>query len=83
LIENKIPPTSGYTTQYQNVGSTQNRGIELQLGATVVRTKDFNWNANFNIAFNKNKIVSALVHKASSLPIPAGSVQQLTQMITC
>jgi len=35
LIENKIPPTSGYTTQYQNVGSTRNRGIELQLGATV------------------------------------------------
>ena len=58
LIENKIPPTSGYTTQYQNVGSTQNKGIEVQLGATVMRKKDFNWNANFNIAFNKNKITS-------------------------
>lgn len=58
LIENKIPPTSGYTTQYQNVGSTRNNGIELQLGATVMKTKDFRWNANFNIAFNKNKIVS-------------------------
>jgi TonB-linked SusC/RagA family outer membrane protein len=58
LIENKIPPTSGYTTQYQNVGSTRNRGIELQLGATVVRNTNFNWNANFNIAFNKNKVIS-------------------------
>jgi TonB-linked SusC/RagA family outer membrane protein len=58
LIENKIPPTSGYTTQYQNVGSTRNRGIELQLGATVVRNANFNWNANFNIAFNKNKVIS-------------------------
>ncbi len=58
LIENKIPPTSGYTTQYQNVGSTQNKGIEVQLGATVVRNKNFNWNANFNIAFNKNRIIS-------------------------
>jgi len=58
LIENKIPPTSGYTTQYQNVGTTRNRGVELQLGATVMRTKDFSWNANFNIAFNKNKIIS-------------------------
>jgi hypothetical protein len=58
LIENKIPPTSGYTTQYQNVGTTRNRGIEVQLGATVIRKKDFSWTANFNIAFNKNKIVS-------------------------
>ncbi|MCW3087966.1 MAG: TonB-dependent receptor [Sediminibacterium sp.] len=58
LIENKIPPTSGYTTQYQNVGTTRNRGLEIQLGATVMRKKDFSWNANFNIAFNKNRIVS-------------------------
>jgi TonB-linked SusC/RagA family outer membrane protein len=58
LIENKIPPTSGYTTQYQNVGSTQNDGIELQLGSTIIRNKNFKWTANFNIAFNKNKITS-------------------------
>ena len=58
LIENKIPPTSGYTTQYQNVGTTRNNGVEIQLGATVLKTKDFNWNSNFNISFNKNKIIS-------------------------
>lgn len=58
LIENKIPPTSGYTTQYQNVGTTRNNGLEIQLGATVMRKRDFGWTANFNIAFNKNKIVS-------------------------
>ncbi len=58
LIENKFPATSGYTTQYQNVGSVRNRGVELQLGATVVKSKDFRWDANFNISFNKNKILS-------------------------
>jgi len=58
LIENKFPATSGYTSQYQNVGSVQNRGIEIQLGATVMRKRDFDWNANFNISFNKNKILS-------------------------
>jgi len=58
LIENKFPATSGYTTQYQNVGSVRNNGIELQLGATVLRKKDFQWDANFNIAFNKNEILS-------------------------
>ncbi len=58
LIENKFPATSGYTTQYQNVGSVRNRGVELQLGATVLKKKDFRWDANFNISFNRNKILS-------------------------
>ena len=58
LIQNKIPPTSGYTTQYQNVGTVRNNGIELQLGGVIVQNKDFTWNANFNIAFNSNKIIS-------------------------
>jgi TonB-linked SusC/RagA family outer membrane protein len=58
LIENKFPATSGYTSQYQNVGSIRNNGVEIQLGGTVLRKKDFDWNANFNISFNKNKILS-------------------------
>jgi TonB-dependent starch-binding outer membrane protein SusC len=56
LISNKIPTNSGETDQFQNVGSTENKGIELQVAATVVRTKKFTWNANFNISFNKNTI---------------------------
>lgn len=31
LIENKIPSSTGYTTQYQNIGSIRNRGIEVVL----------------------------------------------------
>ncbi len=58
LIANKIPPTSGYTTQLQNVGTVRNNGLELQLGAAIVQNKDFTWNANVNIAFNSNKIIS-------------------------
>ncbi|MCC9137243.1 SusC/RagA family TonB-linked outer membrane protein [Pontibacter silvestris] len=58
LLLANIPQTSGYRQQFQNVGETENKGIELQLGGTVVDTKDFTWSANFNIAFNRNKIVS-------------------------
>ena len=58
LLDNAIPATSGYISQYQNTGTTRNNGLEIQLGATVLRKKDFNWNANFNISFNRNKIIS-------------------------
>ncbi|MEI9945757.1 MAG: TonB-dependent receptor [Chitinophagaceae bacterium] len=58
LIENKFPATSGYATQYQNVGSIRNNGLEIQLGATILSKKDFEWTTNFNISFNSNKILS-------------------------
>lgn len=56
LLAVAIPSTTGYSTQLQNIGATSNRGIEIQLGATPVQKKDFTWNSNFNIAFNKNRI---------------------------
>ncbi|SIT94429.1 SusC/RagA family TonB-linked outer membrane protein [Pontibacter indicus] len=58
LLRGKIPQTSGYDAQFQNIGETENKGLEIQLDGAVVSTSDFTWNANFNMAFNRNKIVS-------------------------
>ncbi len=49
---------SGYDSQYRNLGSTRNRGIELTLNAPVVQKKDFSLNIGGNIAFNKNQVMS-------------------------
>ena len=58
LLAVAIPPTTGYTSQLQNIGATSNRGVEIQLNATPLDKKNFTWNSNFNIAFNKNKVES-------------------------
>ena len=58
LLAVAIPPTTGYTSQLQNIGATSNKGVEIQLGATPFQKKNFTWNTNFNIAFNKNKVES-------------------------
>jgi TonB-linked SusC/RagA family outer membrane protein len=58
LLQAQIPPTSGYISQIQNIGQTSNKGIELQLNGVIVNNKTFTYSTNFNIAFNKNKIVS-------------------------
>ncbi len=53
-----IASTYGYTTQYQNIGKTSNKGVELQLSAAIIRhPKGVNWNTSFNISFNHNKIL--------------------------
>lgn len=56
LLNVPIASTYGYSSQLQNIGKTSNKGVEFQLNAAIVRSKDFTWNANFNIAFNKNKV---------------------------
>lgn len=59
LIDNpSIPTSSGYNNQYQNIGSTANKGIEEQITASVIRSKNFTWTVNFNISFNKNTVES-------------------------
>lgn len=58
LFAADIPPILGYSQQIQNIGSTSNRGVEIQLNATPVSGKDLTWNSNFNISFNRNRVES-------------------------
>ena len=58
LVNNPVPTTSGYTNQIQNVGSTSNNGFEAQVNSSIIETKNFSWNASFNISFNRNKVLS-------------------------
>jgi TonB-dependent starch-binding outer membrane protein SusC len=56
LIRRAIPSSSGYSTQYQNIGQTSNRGLEVTLQTILVDRKDFLLSTSFNIGFNKNRI---------------------------
>ncbi|MDR6781983.1 TonB-linked SusC/RagA family outer membrane protein [Pedobacter africanus] len=57
LVAAPIATNSGYKTQLQNIGETLNKGLELQISGTLIDHKAFKWNMDFNVAFNKNKIV--------------------------
>ena len=56
LLINYPIPGSGYDSQFRNLGSTRNRGIELTLNAPIVQKKDFSLNLSGNIAYNKNVV---------------------------
>ncbi len=52
-----VPAGSNLTNRVlTNVGNIENRGIELVLNGTPVQTKDFRWDAGFNITYNKTEI---------------------------
>lgn len=57
LISNKIPSSTGYTNQIQNLGAIRNRGLELVLNTVNIRSSDFLWTTDFNISFNKSKVL--------------------------
>ncbi|MBR3931166.1 MAG: SusC/RagA family TonB-linked outer membrane protein, partial [Tidjanibacter sp.] len=58
LLNAYVPTSTGRTSAYLNVGSVQNRGLELTVEATPVKTRKFSWNTNFNIAFNQNEVLA-------------------------
>jgi len=53
---NAIQPAPAATYWINLPGHILNKGFELTLGAVVVDHKDFGWNVNFNMAYNKNKL---------------------------
>ena len=58
LLSAPVPSSSGYTTVSQNIGSMENRGIELGINSVNVATPNFNWSTAFNISINRNKVIA-------------------------
>lgn len=58
LMKCVIPTSTGYASQYQNVGKMRNRGFEFTLNTVNVRTKNFRWTSDLNLAFNRSKVLS-------------------------
>lgn len=64
LVNTPIPSSTGYQNQLQNVGSTTNKGVEVQLTGTIFQRRGFSWTANFNISFNQNKVTDLGLQKS-------------------
>lgn len=57
LLQRLIPLSTGVTTTIENVGKTQNKGIELSINAVAINNKNLRWNLGFNWFSVREKIV--------------------------
>ena len=57
LMTRTVPIMNGYSKIWDNIGATQNKGIELTLNTVNVRSNNFTWNTDFNFFLNRDKIV--------------------------
>lgn len=51
-----IPASSGATSVLTNIGTLRNKGIEISITGTPIRTKNFRWEAGVNFSQNKNVV---------------------------
>lgn len=58
LLDAPVPRTSGYSVIRKNIGSMQNKGLDLGINTVNVQTDNFTWKTSFNISLNRNKVLS-------------------------
>lgn len=57
LMDMPISMTNGLESYLMNIGEVKNKGVEVDINSTNVRTKNFEWTTSFNISHNKNEVV--------------------------
>ncbi len=92
ILRPDISNASGYLAGDQNVGTLRNHGIELLLNGSPIRNSNLRWNVSYNIAWNRNEIISLApglttltvgtgisggVNIISQVGLPYGTVQGL------
>ena len=56
LMLRTLPRVTGFTSIYENIGETENKGIEIGINSINIQTKKIRWSTNLQIAANKEQI---------------------------
>ncbi|OWP63180.1 SusC/RagA family TonB-linked outer membrane protein [Hymenobacter amundsenii] len=70
VVRRNLAPTTGGSSIVNNVGTMENKGLEVLLTGTPVRTTDFTWDVSLVFSRNRNKVLS--------LPGSDGNAQAIT-----
>lgn len=70
LLNAPIPWSTGLSSVTQNIGSVENKGIELSLNSVNISTDNFIWTTNFNWSANRNKILKLGINDDDIFPGP-------------
>ncbi|WP_210518507.1 SusC/RagA family TonB-linked outer membrane protein [Hymenobacter terricola] len=70
VVRRNLAPSTGGSAIVNNVGTMENRGLELSLSATPLKTADFTWDISVIFSRNRNKVLS--------LPGSNGAIQAIS-----
>jgi TonB-linked SusC/RagA family outer membrane protein len=74
LLNATLAPSQGYLAGLKNIGKVSNEGLEFTLNTVNLKSSNFSWASNFNISFNRNKVLGLNEGQASLLtPVSWGN----------
>jgi TonB-dependent starch-binding outer membrane protein SusC len=68
LLKRDIPSVTGYTSTFDNVGETANKGLDITVTTVNVRRNDLTWSTTINAAWQKDHIVTLANGKQNDIP---------------
>lgn len=71
----QLPPTTGFSSVVNNNGKFRNQGVEIDIEATLFRTRDFNWTLGANLTYNKNTVVELPVNEYPEFGYQQGAIR--------
>jgi TonB-dependent starch-binding outer membrane protein SusC len=76
LLVVPVSATSGYNDQLRNVGSVQNRGVELSISSVNVQGPRLTWRSSLNVAHNRNEVrdLGTALDPLTGNPVPVGEI---------
>lgn len=82
ILAAQISDASSYTAQLINVGRSMNKGIELLLTGSPVKTRDFTWDVSFNVSYNSSKVLKlGLAEKDTVITVGGGGGRTLNMVV--
>ncbi|MBQ4499648.1 MAG: TonB-dependent receptor [Alistipes sp.] len=57
LFSVPVAPSMGYSSYYDNIGDMVNRGIEVELSADLIRSRNVTWTFGLNLTHVRNKVL--------------------------
>lgn len=60
LLTVALPSVSGFTSTIANIGETSNRGVDITINSTILEKRDFSWDINATVAWQKDQIESLM-----------------------
>ncbi|SHN11448.1 TonB-linked outer membrane protein, SusC/RagA family [Cyclobacterium lianum] len=70
LLNAPLPWSTGFSSVLQNIGSVENKGLELTFNTVNIEKGDFMWTTDLNWSTNSNKILSLGANDADIFPGP-------------
>lgn len=81
LLQVGLPVATGFSSQYINAGDIENKGLELTLNATPLKSGGLTWDIAFNLGMNRNKVVSLTETVKEFLVVDSGFGRSATPVI--